>query len=59
MSFTARPFSCKSNSFEWFRTGTRFENEAKDNSEMAYTADICELLAFHDNYAGDIKRNVL
>ena len=34
----ARPFSCKSNSFsyEWFHTGTRFENEAKVNSKMAY-----------------------
>ena len=31
-------FSCKSNSFsfEWFRTWTRFETEAKGNSEMAY-----------------------
>ena len=38
----ARPFSCKSNSFsfEWSRTKTRFENEAKDNSEMACLYDI-------------------
>ena len=35
-------FSCKSNSFsfEWFRTWTRFETEAKDNSEMAYSCDV-------------------
>ena len=38
MSFTCTSIRMKSNlfSFEWFRTGTRFENEAKDNSEMAY-----------------------
>ena len=34
-----RPFSCKSKSFQfgWFRTKTRFKNEAKGNSEMAYS----------------------
>ena len=33
-------FSRKSNSFsfEWFRTWTRFETEAKGNSEMAYSS---------------------
>ena len=37
-TFTSRPFSCKSNLFlfEWFRTETRFESEAKGNSELAY-----------------------
>ena len=55
MSFVAKPFiwkwilltssfSCKSNSFsfEWFRTWTRFETEAKGNSDMTYYWLACD-----------------
>ena len=40
---TSFSFSSKSKpfSFEWFRTKTRFETEAKGNSEMAYLRGQC------------------
>ena len=33
-------FTLESFSFEWVRTKTRFETEAKGNSEMAYTTGL-------------------